>query len=218
MTDEHPGILLGYTKHGRPIRLAAGGSDDAGAGGAAEGATPPADAAPPEIADADVKTDDKPFGENGEKALKAEREQRKAAEAQLKAADTQLKELAPLLELVKGIKGVPGQEPTDTEKLAAELEQLKAENQQERLGRIRLEVATAKGLTPAQAARLQGTTTEELEADAKALLELFPQTTPDAPKGPRGDPAQGARPGGTSGGIQSGAAKYEARKKQGPTY
>jgi hypothetical protein len=156
--------------------------------------------------------EDKPLGAAGEKALRQEREARKALESQLK-------EMAPLLELVKGLRGaVPGVEPSDTEKLAAELEQIKAEAAQERLGRLRLEVATAKGLTPAQAARLQGETAEELQADAEALLVLFPQTTPDAPKGPRGDPAQGARPGGTSGGIQSGAAKYEARKKQGPTY
>lgn len=160
--------------------------------------------------------EDKPLGENGEKALKAEREARKATEKAL--ADFKA-EMAPFIELMQGLRGaVPGVEPSDTEKLAAELEQIKAEAAQERLGRIRLEVATAKGLTAAQAARLQGDTTEELEADADALLALFPQTTPDAPKGPRGDPAQGARPGGTSGGIQSGAAKYEARKQQGPTY
>lgn len=157
--------------------------------------------------------EDKPLGEAGEKALRQEREARKALEKQVA-------EFAPLLELAKSLRGaVPGEEPSDTEKLAAELEQIKAEAAQERLGRIRLEVATSKGLTPAQAARLQGSTVEELEADADALLQLFPtQTTPDVPQGRRGDPAQGARPGGTSGGIQSGAAKYEARKKQGPTY
>jgi hypothetical protein len=157
--------------------------------------------------------DDKPLGEKGLKALHEEREARKALEKQVA-------EMAPLLELVKGLRGaVPGVEPSDTEKLAAELEQIKAEAAAERLGRLRLEVATAKGLTAAQAARLQGSTAEELEADADALLALFPtQTTPDAPQGRRGDPAQGARPSGTSGGLQSGAAKYEARKQQGPTY
>lgn len=36
---------------------------------------------------------------------------------------------------------------------------------------VRLEVATEKGLTPKQAKRLQGTTKEELEADADELLE-----------------------------------------------
>lgn len=37
----------------------------------------------------------------------------------------------------------------------------------------RLEVAMDKGLTPAQAKRLQGETKEELEADADEILELF---------------------------------------------
>jgi hypothetical protein len=170
------------------------------------------DDAPAPVEETPKAEDDKPLGAAGEKALRQEREARKALEKQVA-------ELAPLLELAKSLSGaVPGVEPSDTEKLAAELEQIKAEAAQERLGRIRLEVATSRGLTPAQAARLQGNTAEELEADADALLALFPQTTPEAPKGPRGDPAQGARPGGTSGGIQSGAAKYEARKKQPPTY
>nr|PZN38089.1 MAG: hypothetical protein DIU59_15555 [Pseudomonadota bacterium] len=38
---------------------------------------------------------------------------------------------------------------------------------------LRMEVAAAKGLTPAQARRLQGATREELEADADELLETF---------------------------------------------
>jgi hypothetical protein len=166
----------------------------------------------PQLAPVEAPPAEEPLGEKGLKALQEEREARKALEKQVA-------EFAPLLELAKSLSGVvPGVEPSDTEKLAAELEQIKAEAAQERLGRLRLEVATAKGLTAQQAARLQGNTAEELEADADALLALFPQTTPDVPKGPRGDPAQGARPGGTSGGIQSGAAKYEARKQQGPTY
>lgn len=153
--------------------------------------------------------DDKPLGAAGEKALKAEREARKALEKQVA-------EMAPLMELVRGIRGaVPGVEQSDTEKLAAELEQFKAEAAAERLGRLRLEVATSKGLTPQQAARLQGSTAEELEADAEALIALFP-TKPEQ-SGPRGDPAQGARPGGVSGGLAAGAAKYKARS-QGPTY
>jgi hypothetical protein len=157
--------------------------------------------------------EDKPLGEKGLKALQEEREARKALEKQVA-------EFAPLLELAKSLRGaVPGEEPSDTEKLAAELEEFKAEAAKERLARLRLEVATAAELPVELAARLQGTSAEELKADAEALKALLPtQTTTDAPKGPRGDPAQGARPGGTSGGIQSGAAKYEARKKQGPTY
>jgi len=157
--------------------------------------------------------ENKPLGEKGLKALQEEREVRKSLEKQLA-------EMAPLLDLVKGIRGaVPGEELSDTEKLAAELEEFKAEATKERMARLRIEVATTAELPLELAGRLQGTTAEELKADAEALKALIPtQTTPDTPPGRRGDPAQGARPGGTSGGIQSGAAKYEARKKQGPTY
>lgn len=156
---------------------------------------------------------DTPLGEKGLKALHEEREARKALEKQVA-------EFAPLLEIAKALRGaVPGEEPSDTERLAAELEEFKAEAAKERLARLRIEVATAAEIPVELAARLQGATAEELKADAEALKALFPtQTTPDAPQGRRGDPAQGARPGGTSGGIQSGAAKYEARKKQPPTY
>jgi len=46
---------------------------------------------------------------------------------------------------------------------------------------LRQKVAIAKGLTPAQAARLQGATEEEIEADADDLLAAFAPTTPQTP-------------------------------------
>jgi hypothetical protein len=51
---------------------------------------------------------------------------------------------------------------------AAEARATKAEGQL-----LRLEIAAEKGLTPAQAKRLVGSTREELEADADELLEAF---------------------------------------------
>ncbi len=60
---------------------------------------------------------------------------------------------------------------------------------------LRAEVATVKGLTPAQAKRLQGSTREELESDADDLLASFP----GKPGTPRPDPTQGARSGGAPG-------------------
>lgn len=51
---------------------------------------------------------------------------------------------------------------------------------------LRLEIAAEKGLTPAQAKRLVGSTREELETDATELLDTFKtpsepaETTPDA--------------------------------------
>lgn len=47
---------------------------------------------------------------------------------------------------------------------------------------LRLEIAAEKGLTPAQAKRLVGDTRDELEADAKELLETFkPADTDSSP-------------------------------------
>ena len=43
---------------------------------------------------------------------------------------------------------------------------------------LRLEIAAEKGLTPAQAKRLVGSTREELEADADELLETFKPAAP----------------------------------------
>lgn len=63
--------------------------------------------------------------------------------------------------------------------------------QEVELRALRLEVAAEKGLTPAQAKRLVGTTREELEADAEELLETF--AAANAPTTPRPDPSQGAR-------------------------
>jgi len=60
---------------------------------------------------------------------------------------------------------------------------------------IRLEVAAEKGLTPAQAKRLVGSTREELEADADELLETFKPAgdeTPVVPSLDLGTPRSGA--------------------------
>lgn len=62
---------------------------------------------------------------------------------------------------------------SDTEKMAAELAALRARADEADARALRAEVAQAKGLTPAQAKRLQGATKEELEADADELLQAF---------------------------------------------
>lgn len=56
---------------------------------------------------------------------------------------------------------------------------------------LKLSVAFAKGLTPAQAKRLVGTSREELEADADDILEHFPVKKDDGR--PKGDADQGVR-------------------------
>lgn len=72
------------------------------------------------------------------------------------------------------------------EQRAKELEGLKT-------SQTRLEVAMAKGLPPALAARLVGATREEMEADADALLALVKTNTPTPPGVP---PAPNRKPGG----------------------
>jgi hypothetical protein len=89
-------------------------------------------------------------------------------------------------------------ELTETERLqaerdaaAAEAATAKATAEAATRRALVLEVAAEKGLTPAQSARLQGSTKEELEADADALLSMFGnagagQTPPPRVGGPRG--------------------------------
>lgn len=75
---------------------------------------------------------------------------------------------------------------TDAERVAGTLAELKARADAADLRAMRAEVAASKGLTPKQAARLQGTTVEELEADADDLVAAF--------KPAEGDTAAGAEP------------------------
>lgn len=183
-------------------------------------ADPPADPAPP-AADASPEEpakgkpdDDETLGEGGRKALEAERRARRDLARQLaeqtgKTAEFEqrLAELAPLADLVQRIRsGKPDEDKSEVEKLADRLdaaEKTVAEErqraEQERLARLRLEVAAEKNLTPKQAARLVGGTREELQADADDLLATFPAPPPPpgqdpAPAGPgrpKPDPGQG---------------------------
>lgn len=151
------------------------------------GATPPAPAPP---TDPPPAADDKPLGPAGQKALAAEREARQALEKQVAA-------LAPLAKFAEALGVDPAAKPgkSDLEALAERVNNQERELATERALRLRLEVAAEKGLTAAQAARLQGGNRDELLADADALKALFP-AAPGAP-GPSGtpapDPTQGTR-------------------------
>lgn len=142
------------------------------------GTTPPTTTPP---ADADG------LGEAGRKALAEERAARKELEKQL-AALTPLKGLADVL-------GVKPESKTDVQALTDQVSTMQRELVDERLGRLRLEVAAEKGLTPAQAARLNGATRDELTADADQLRALFPAQSSGTPGTPAPDPTQGARGG-----------------------
>jgi hypothetical protein len=147
-------------------------------------ATPPPAAGTP--------SEDKPLGPNGEKALQAEREARQELEKKLKA-------LAPLEQLAAALGGGDAvQGKSEIEKLTERQAAFEKQVAEERAARFRAEIANEKGLTPQQAARLQGANREELAADADALVAAFGITpgAPAAPGTPKPDPSQGARPGG----------------------
>lgn len=175
---------LGFRRNGAPIWPVAGASPD---GDPADPApTPPAD--PPKPPDGTPPADppqpkDGPLGETGKKALEAERAARQALE----------KQLAPLKPLLDALGGKPGPDAkTDLERLTERFGEYEQQVQEERLARFRAEVASEKGLTPAQARRLVGTTREGLAADADQILLDFP-TTPARTPAPKPDPSQGPK-------------------------
>jgi len=88
------------------------------------------------------------------------------------------------------LKEYEDRDKTDLQRLQEERDALKSERDILNLKTLQREVADEKGLTPAQARRLVGSTREELEADADDILASFP-VTPAKPK--FGDVGQGAR-------------------------
>lgn len=135
--------------------------------------------------------------------LDRERSERHSLQEQLKA----LQERDP----VKAIAEALGVKPTEAkgDDLAATVKQMQQQMRDAELKAARLEVAAEKGLTPQQAARLQGATREELAADADSLKALFP--TPAAGT-PAPDPSQGAR-----GGASDLEARLKAAQEKGDT-
>lgn len=105
------------------------------------------------------------LGDAGQKALQAERKARQVAEKQAKEYGEQLQ----ALEDAKKSNEQRSQERAEKAERDAAAANLKL---------LRLEVASAKGLTASQAARLTGSTREEIETDAEAYLtEVKPRTT-----------------------------------------
>jgi hypothetical protein len=72
------------------------------------------------------------------------------------------------------LKEYEDRDKTEAQKLQEERDALKSERDSLYLENLRREVADEKGLTPAQARRLVGTTREELEADADDVIAAFP--------------------------------------------
>lgn len=123
-------------------------------------------------------TVDKPLGENGEKALKAERDLRAAAEKQSAALQKQLDDIAAanLSDLEKAQKAA-----TDAQADAA-----KATHEA-----LRLRVAAKHGISDEDADLfLTGSDAETIEKQATALVA---RTSTGNPPGPRPDLSQGSK-------------------------
>ena len=103
------------------------------------------------------------LGDAGKKALDAERREKRAAEKRAAELEARLKEFEDR-DKTESTRAIERAEAAEKAAAAAEARAL------------RLEVASEKGLTPAQAKRLVGESREELEADASELLETFKPT------------------------------------------
>lgn len=155
----------------RDLRPIAGGAED-----------------PQDPDDSDKDADKSGKGDDG-KDHKAEAEKWKAL---ARKHESQAKANA---DAAKKLKDLEDADKSESEKAAAKVADAEKRAQEAELKALRLEVAATKGLTPAQAKRLVGTTQEELEADADELLETF-KPTDDGKGAPLGKPREHLRGGG----------------------
>jgi hypothetical protein len=121
-------------------------------------------------------TDDKPLGENGEKALKSERARAAAAEKERDALKSQLDAIAK-------------QQMSDVERAQAEAAEFKAQAEKSAAEALRFKVASQHSISAEDAELfLTGTDEETLTKQAARLVERTPTS-------PRPDPSQGSRGG-----------------------
>lgn len=109
------------------------------------------------------------LGEGGQKALAAERKARAAAEKTANAAAKERDKLAAQLQ------EIADRDKTEAQKLAERAQTAESEAATARQELLRYRVAAKKQLPASLAARLQGSTEEEMAADADALLEVLGQ-------------------------------------------
>ncbi|MFB4285695.1 hypothetical protein ACBJ59_61285 [Nonomuraea sp. MTCD27] len=201
-----PGAIIGYRRNGRPIRLQAGGSEGApepqpaGDGGSdagqgqGDGDGKPAKTEP---AKGDDGGDDKPLGTGGQKALEAERA--KAREAEKRAREAERK-----------VKQFEDANKSDLEKAASRADQAEQRAQAlvDRTVKAEIRAAAADSFAdPSDAAAFldlaayagedDEVDTDKIKADLADLLKRKPHLGKAGRKGPKPDPSQGARPGGT---------------------
>ncbi len=121
------------------------------------------------------------LGDAGKRAIQREREARKELEAKLK-------ELEPLAAKARELEE---SNKSEAQRLQERAEAAERAAQEAQSRALRIEVASAKGLPAQLAARLTGSTQEELEADADALLALVAPKQPAT--GKPGDALVGTR-------------------------
>ena len=178
------------------------GTDPAGSGEARTDSPKPAPPAP-----AVDRSDSGQLGEGGKRALDAERANARAEKARADEAERKLAELE-------------RERMTDAEKVVAERDDWRRKYEEQAaqlaardLDLMRRDVAAEKNLPPALARRLYGTTREELEQDADALVALLPD--PQAPRTPKPDLSAGST--GDSGkpsSVADAMARYQARRER----
>lgn len=122
------------------------------------------------------------LNEGGVKALRAERDARKAADARVKDLEAQVAALTVSLDEAKANATTAATQVTDLQTQLA-----------------RLQVIHEKAVPDALAEFVQGTTAEELTASAEKLLAAIPAPAPasdaaPAPLAMRPDPSQGGAP------------------------
>lgn len=91
----------------------------------------------------------------------------------------------------KRLAAIEESQKTEQQRLADRAEQAERRAAEAELRVLRAEVASAKGIPTGLAQRLHGSTREELEADADALLKDIP-ASPGRPKTPPADAVAGA--------------------------
>lgn len=146
----------------------------------------PTEPTPDQTPNANEAAAEETLNEGGVKALRAERDARKAADARVKDLEAQIAALSVSLEETK-TAGTAAAEQAATQ--VAELQAKLA----------RLQVIHDKAVPDALADFLQGNTAEELTASADKLLAAIPAPAPAADAAPaplamRPDPSQGGAP------------------------
>ena len=165
------------------------------AAGAPTPPAPPAPAPPAPAPSAPPAGDSDPVPpESGGDDFKSEQSKQRVL-ADLAEERKQRQELAAKLKEIEDAKLSDEQRrERDLEERAQRIAELEKTNAELALAKTRRDVADDAGLPSWVAPRLQGTTEDELRADAEKVLAELGTPKPPAP---RPDPGQGGRPGGT---------------------